>query len=379
MSSRRPAPMPRVVRFALPGASTLVGSTTQPAVSPDGKAVAYSISGGAAPGIRLRWLDRDEAEVLPETATASDIVFSPDGRQLAFLNNEGQIRIVPVSGGPPTVLGQHTDKFSGLSWGKDGYVYFSLGGRDGGIARVAATGGTIDTLVLVVNDSISPTGEGRPEFPLILDDGTLIYQRSGSGRHDGDIFAVDVRSRASAKLVRGSAPLDYRDGWLLYSRTDGSVVGQRFDRSARKVSGTAVPLLSGVAVKDGRPNVAVGPDGTLIYQPATSTLSQLVSVSRLGVETAIDSTVTRAFAGVAISPDGADSPPPSKPTRIARRFGCTISRDTRWYDSPRRGSSHSGRSGRRMAREFCSRATTAPRTDNAACSPYTRTPAIRCT
>jgi serine/threonine-protein kinase len=304
MSSRRPTPMRRVVRFALPGASTLVGSTTQPAVSPDGRAVAYSISGGAAPGIRLRWLDRDEVEVIPETATASDIVFSPDGRQLAFLNTEGQIRIMPVSGGPATVLGQHADKFSGVSWGKDGYVYFSLDGKDGGIARVAATGGVIDTLVLVIGDSISPTGEGRPDFPLMLDEGTLIYQRSGSARRDGDIFAVDVRSRASTKLVRGSAPLDYRDGWLVYSRTDGSVVAQVFDRSARTVSGTALPLLSGVAVKDGRPNVAVGPDGTLIYQPATSTLSQLVSVSQLGVETAIDSAMTRAFAGVAVSPDG---------------------------------------------------------------------------
>jgi serine/threonine-protein kinase len=164
MSSRRPTPTPRVVRFALPGASTLVGSTTQPAVSPDGRAVAYSISGGAAPGIRLRWLDRDEAEAIRETATATDVVFSPDGRQLAFVNAEGQIRIVPVSGGPATVLGQHTDKFSGVSWGKDGYIYFSLGGRDGGIARVAATGGAIDTLVLVLGDSISPTGEAAPNF-----------------------------------------------------------------------------------------------------------------------------------------------------------------------------------------------------------------------
>jgi len=88
------------------------------------------------------------------------------------------------------------------------------------------------------------------------------------------------------------------------TKGDGSVLAQRFDRSARTVSGTAVPLLSGVAAKDGRPNVAVGPDGTLIYQPATSTLSQLVSVPRLGVETAIDSTMTRAFSGVALSPDG---------------------------------------------------------------------------
>ena len=304
VSWRRPTAVPRVVRFALPGASTRVGSTTQPAVSPDGRAVAYSISGGATPGIRLRWLDRDEADVIPETATASDVVFSPDGRQLAFLNADAQVRVVAVTGGPATVLAQHADIFGGLSWGNDGYVYFGLQGRDGGIVRVAATGGVIDTLVLVPGDSISPAGAGRPNYPLILDHGTLIYQRSATGRSDGQIFAVDVRTRASKMLVSGSAPLDYRDGWLVYSKADGSVVAQRFDRSSRTISGAPVPLLSGVMVKDGRPNVAVGPDGSLIYQAASSALSQLVAVSPLGVETAIDSTMTRAFVGVAVSQDG---------------------------------------------------------------------------
>ena len=328
MSSRRPTAAPRVVRFALPGASTRVGSTTQPAVSPDGRAVAYSISGGATPGIRLRWLDRDEADVIPETATASDVVFSPDGRQLAFLNVESEVRIVAVTGGPSTVLARHANSFNGLSWGTDGYVYFSLQSRDGGIVRVAATGGAIDTLVFVPGDSISPTGEGRPEFPLILDHGTLIYQRSAEGRSDGQIIAVDVRTRARSKLAAGSAPLDYRDGWLVFSKADGSVVAQRLDRPSRTVSGAAVPLLSGVMVKDGRPNVAMGPDGTLVYQAATSALSQLVSVSPLGVETGIDSTMTRAFVGVAVSPDGG---------RLAATIESNDGRSAIWlYDLARR-------------------------------------------
>jgi len=74
-----------VVRFSLPAPTVNVNRTTQPAISPDGRIIAYADRADANPGIRLRWIDRDTVEILPRTEGAADVTFSPDGRSLAYV------------------------------------------------------------------------------------------------------------------------------------------------------------------------------------------------------------------------------------------------------------------------------------------------------
>jgi serine/threonine-protein kinase len=102
--------------------------------------------------------------------------------------------------------------------------------------------------------------------------------------------------------VAGLLPLAARDGWLLYASADGSIQAQRFDGHA--VRGTPTPVVTGVYIGDGNMAAAIGRDGTLFYQPATSTVSMLTWVSRQGVETVVDSAIARPYIGVAVSPDG---------------------------------------------------------------------------
>jgi Tol biopolymer transport system component len=283
----------------------MVGRISKPAVSPDGRAVAYTDNVGGTEGIRIRWIDRAEPELLPGTASAGDVAFSPDGKSIAYVTATGELRTIGVDARSPAVLTSGAGSSDGLSWASDGYIYYALNAHGGGIARIAAGGGQTEVVATVPADSVSATGEGALDSPLPLDDGrTMICQITGPGRADGRVVALDLRTKVRTPLAVGIVPVAVRDGWLLYVKADGSLNAQRLDPSARRAVGAPVPVLTGVYVQDARAFVAVGRDGTLLYQPAASAVSQLAWVSRAGVETIVDSSLTRPFLGTAIAPSG---------------------------------------------------------------------------
>ena len=294
-----------VVRFTLPAASTSVGRTTQPAVSPDGRAVAYADLAEKSGGIWIRWIDRDELELLPGTDGAGDVAFAPDGQSIAFVTTPGEVRTVGVDGRGATTLAKGASSAGGLSWGADGFIYFTADGFSGPLRRVASGGGSVEEVARPVAGTVKPTGEGSLSSPLILEDGrVLLACVTGPGRADGEIVAFDLRTKKRTHVATGLRPVDWRDGWLLITMADGSFVAQRFDPSSVSTTGAPIPLLAGVYTQDGRAFVGVGRSGTLIYQPATSAVSHLVWLSRDGRETEVDTALARPFIDLALSPTG---------------------------------------------------------------------------
>jgi serine/threonine-protein kinase len=107
-------------------------ATRNLALSPDGTSLVYA----ARSSLRLRSLGGDD---LPLPAAGFDPFFSPDSQWLAFFSSDGLQRL-PVGGGAaqPITSRFGTVRYFGGTWGPDGTIVISLGGR---LVQVSATGG----------------------------------------------------------------------------------------------------------------------------------------------------------------------------------------------------------------------------------------------
>jgi serine/threonine protein kinase len=111
------------------------GFTSDPAVSPDGKYLAFvsNLAGEGHTDIWLRPFDRDEPTRLTDTqGNVSNPDFSPDGTRIAFANQGGGhdgIFIVSTLGGEPRLVAERGD---GPRWSPDGkWIAYSIIPEDG--------------------------------------------------------------------------------------------------------------------------------------------------------------------------------------------------------------------------------------------------------
>jgi tRNA A-37 threonylcarbamoyl transferase component Bud32 len=144
----RTGPSGEIARFAIyppsgtkfPGSVIATVSAPQFALSPDGRHIAFV---AAAPGVKsMLWL-RPIDEVVPRamagTESASYPFWSPDSRWIAFFA-EGNLKKIPVAGGPAQVVSESVAKPFGGAWGSDDTILFAPGSV---LDRVPAPGGPI--------------------------------------------------------------------------------------------------------------------------------------------------------------------------------------------------------------------------------------------
>jgi dipeptidyl aminopeptidase/acylaminoacyl peptidase len=170
-----------------------VASVSSPAVSPDGRLVAYVVSTRAVEGNESRsdvWMvptdGGDPRRMTWAEASASSPAFSPDGRALTFLAARGddaetQVWSMPLDGGEARPITSVEQGVSGFAWAPDG-------GR----------------LALRIRDAAPERGEDTPRAPWVID--RLQFKRDYAGyldRRRTHVFVYDLGSDSLTRLTEG--------------------------------------------------------------------------------------------------------------------------------------------------------------------------------
>ena len=121
----------------------------------------------------------------------------------------------------------------------------------------------------------SASGETGMRWPLLLDDGTVLYtgwrgdQTASLALARIGITSIDGGKNTILDLP-GSFPLAVIDDHLIYARNDGPIMAVPIDIKHRRITGEPVVLVEGVTIGTGGASKAtVSPNGTLVYRSGT--------------------------------------------------------------------------------------------------------------
>jgi serine/threonine-protein kinase len=266
------------------------------ALSPDGTRLAYA----TVSSLRLRAMGGEDVP-LPESGHHP--FFSPDNQWIAFFSNEG-LKRMPVSGGTsePITPAIGTERTFGGTWGPDGTVVISLGGR---LLQASANGGPAQPIA----EPDAARGEVRFAWPEFLPDGrSVLFTILGAdGTADARIAVLDVATRRTTPVLQGGHAARYlRTGHLLYA-SQGRLHVVAFDVRALATRGVPA-MVEGVSITTTpggfNANFAVSDNGTLAYLPPVGRrIRTLAWVDRQGREEAISAPAME-YIYPRISPDG---------------------------------------------------------------------------
>ncbi len=156
----RPQPVTRL-SIALPPGQLLSGNGG-PAISRDGREIAYAARDASGVSrLYVRSLDRFEATLVPESESAQQPFFSPDGSRVGFFAR-GKLMTASVGGGAATPIAGASAQPLGGTWGEDDRIVFAPA-LTTGLVRVSASGGPPEQLT-TPDEAAAGYAHGRPQF-----------------------------------------------------------------------------------------------------------------------------------------------------------------------------------------------------------------------
>ena len=224
------------VRFAVPppesGGFHYVVEGNFMAVSPDGSQIAYVAWGAKdiSQRVWLRPLSASEARPIAGTEGANSILWSPDGRSIAFFTRD-KLKRVDVGGGASVpICDIPPGGGKAGTWGRSDILFTSIQG--GALYRVPVSGGQPVVLIRADAERV----DIRLGWPWFLPDGErfLYLMRELDGW--GNLMLVEP-GKSPRAVARIASFFQYLDpGFLVYSR-EGTLVAQRFAWKSGRVSG----------------------------------------------------------------------------------------------------------------------------------------------
>ncbi|HEY6263887.1 MAG TPA: protein kinase [Candidatus Acidoferrum sp.] len=270
------------------------------ALSPDGKRLAFVAQN--ADGKQFLWvrpLDASTAQPLAGTDGATFPFWSPDSRYLGFISH-GKLNRIDASGGPTLTLCDAAVG-RGAVWSNEGTVLFSPA-VNSQLFQVTASGGTPLPVTKLAPDDIAH------RWPQILPDGQhfLFYVWSSVANKSGTYIGALDGGEPKLLIRENSNSVYIAPGSLLYVH-QGTLMVQRFDATALRLIGDALPLAEHVAVNGPLHcgQFTVSQNGLLAYSTANQSAvnNRLLWFDRSGKQVG-ETGAPSNYAGARISPDG---------------------------------------------------------------------------
>ena len=286
----KPVAIEKAFTFSIlpPDGTTFVGTSGggAPALSPDGRQIAFVAAGSGRPLLWVQSIDAFDARPLPGTEGAVAPFWSPDGGWLGFRAGPS-LKKVSVTGGQPQVLARSAITSLGApsgSWNQAGTILF-YGGLNNTLASVPAAGGesvqaTERNIALFDENHLSPAflPDGRHYLLLVRGGPDLQFQvwLGELGSNERRLLLKDV-TNAQYAPSRSGGP-----GHVLYVR-NGKLMSHPFDTTTQTFTGAAVTIAENVAVSGGGlADFSVSPSGVLAYRRGEPASEELALYDRAG-------------------------------------------------------------------------------------------------
>jgi Tol biopolymer transport system component/predicted Ser/Thr protein kinase len=254
-----------------------------PALSPDGRSVAFVAAGPEGPMLWVRSLDSFNVRPLRGTEGARYPFWSPDGNALGFIA-QGALKTISLGGEQPQVLAGGAVPGTPGAWGPDGTILFAPTLKE--LFTVPATGGGV-TPVSELNPSLL---EENHVFPTFLPDGRhYLFQLRGGAELGLQVWVGELGSSERRLVLSDSTNAQYapprngHPGYLLFVKSR-TLFAQPFDVDSLQPTGDVMAVAERVALSaiGAGGDFSVSPNGVLAYRVEAPVEDEMVWYDRAG-------------------------------------------------------------------------------------------------